>query len=73
MISMLALSVMPIDHGFEPERVKPMTIKLVFVASLLSTQHEGERAKTGWFIIRILCLSWATYLSVDSCFSELAL
>jgi hypothetical protein len=30
-------------------RVKPKTIKLVFVASPLSTQHYGERVKTGWF------------------------
>jgi hypothetical protein len=28
--------------------VKPKTIKLVFVAALLSTQHSGEREKTGW-------------------------
>jgi hypothetical protein len=53
---------MSIDCVFEPEGVKPKTIKLAFVASLLSTQHEGERAKTGWLIIRILCPSWAAYL-----------
>jgi hypothetical protein len=28
-----------VDRGFEPRRFKPKTIKLVFVASLLSTQH----------------------------------
>ena len=28
-----------VDHGFEPGRVKPKIIKLVFVASPLSTQH----------------------------------
>jgi len=32
-------------------------IKLVFVASSLSTQHSGERAKTGWLEIRIMCPS----------------
>ena len=37
MVSMLASSAA--DRGFEPK-----TIKLVFVASPLSTQHEGERA-----------------------------
>ena len=37
--------------------VKPKTIKLEFVASPLSTQHYGERAKTGWLRIRIMCLS----------------
>jgi hypothetical protein len=30
--------------GSSPGRVKPKTKKMVFVASLLSTQHEGERA-----------------------------
>jgi hypothetical protein len=28
-----------------PDRIKPKTIKLVFVASVLRTQHLGERAK----------------------------
>ena len=28
-----------VDHGFEPDRVKTKTIKLVFVASPLSTEH----------------------------------
>ena len=37
MVSMLACSV--IDLGFETDGVKPMIIKLEFVASLLSTQH----------------------------------
>ena len=30
-----------------PDWVKPKTIRLVFVASPLSTQHYGKRAKTG--------------------------
>ena len=37
MVSVLASSA--VDRGFEPDRVKPKTIKLVFVASPLSTQH----------------------------------
>jgi hypothetical protein len=37
MVSMLASSV--VDRGSSPGRVKPKSIKLVFVASLLSTQH----------------------------------
>ena len=41
--------------GLSPDRVKPKTIKLVFVASPLSTQHEGERAKTDWLGIGIMC------------------
>jgi hypothetical protein len=36
--------------------VKLKTIKLVFVASplIISTQHYGEGAKTGWIGIRIM-------------------
>jgi hypothetical protein len=37
MVSMLASSV--VDRGFESGLVKPKTIKLVFVASPLSTQQ----------------------------------
>jgi hypothetical protein len=51
------------------ERVSAKTIKLVFVASPLSTQHTGERAKTGWLGIRIMCPSGATCLPADCCFS----
>ena len=36
-VSVLASSA--VDRGFEPNRVKPMTITLVFVASLLTMQH----------------------------------
>jgi hypothetical protein len=56
-----------------PGRVKPKTIKLVCVASPLSMQHQGEKAKTGWFGIRIMCPSGATCLSADCRFSELPL
>jgi hypothetical protein len=37
-------------------------IKLVFVASLLSTHHQGERAKTSCLGIRIICLERYVYL-----------
>jgi len=37
LVSVLASS--EVGHGFEPRSVKPKTIKLVFVASPLSTQH----------------------------------
>jgi hypothetical protein len=60
MVSVLASSV--VDRRF-PGRVKSKTITLVFVASPLSTQHEGERVKTGWLGIRIMCPSGATCLS----------
>ena len=55
--------------GSSPNQVKPKTIKLVFVASLLSTHHWGERTKTGWLGISIM--SWETCLFMDFCFSEL--
>ena len=59
--------------GLSPDWVKPNTIKLVFVASPLSMQDQGERAKTGWLRIRVMCPSGMTYLPTDCCFSELAL
>ena len=71
MVSVLASSA--VDRGFEPGRVKPKTMKLVFVAFLQSTQHLGERTKTSWLGIRILCPSGASCLSADCCFSELAI
>ena len=55
MVNVLAPSV--VYRGFEPDRVKPKTIKLVFVASLLSTHHLGERARVGWLGIMIMCPS----------------
>ena len=39
--------------GSSSGRVKPKTIRLIFVTSSLSTQHYGESAKIGWFGIRI--------------------
>jgi hypothetical protein len=57
MVSLLALSV--VVRGFEPCLVKPKTIKLVFVASLLSTQPSVVRANTARFGIRSVCQSGA--------------
>ena len=37
-----------VDRWFELRSVKAKTIKLVFVASPLSLEHYGGRAKTGW-------------------------
>ena len=37
MVSVLTSSV--VDRWFNPDSVKPMTVKLVFVASLVSMQH----------------------------------
>jgi hypothetical protein len=46
---------------------------LVFVASPISTQHYGERAKIGWLGIIIMCPNGVTFLPADCCFSKLAL
>jgi len=37
MVSLLTSSA--VDRGFEPDQVKPKTMKSVFVASPLNTQH----------------------------------
>jgi len=44
-----------VDRGFE-------TIKLVFSASPLSTQHKEISAKTNWLRVGIMCPSVATYI-----------
>jgi len=62
-----------VDRGLKPDMAKPKTIKLVFVASLLSTHKKGEGAKTGWLGIKIMCPSGAMCISAHCCFSELAL
>ena len=61
MVSVLAS--IAVDRGFKPGRVKPKTIKLLFVASSLSKQHSGERANER------MCQSGATCLSADCCFT----
>jgi hypothetical protein len=48
-------------------------MKLAFVATSLSMQHSGERSKTGWLRIRIMCQTGATCLPPNCCFSEAAL
>jgi hypothetical protein len=34
--------------GLNINRIKPTTVILVFVASLLSMQNQGKRTKNGW-------------------------
>ena len=46
--------------------VKPKILKLVCVASPLSTQHYGLRAKTGWLGTTIICISRVACLSLES-------
>ena len=51
--------------------VKQKTMKLVFAASPLRTQHEGVRAKTNWLRIKIMCQSGATCLPIiEVCWSS---
>jgi hypothetical protein len=45
-----------------PNQVQQKTLKLVFVFSSLSMQHEGEREKIGWLEIRIMCPIGEKYL-----------
>jgi len=74
MINILASSA--VEHGFKGSssgQVKLNNIKLVFVVACLSMQHKGERAKTSWLRIRIICPNGASCLPVDCCFSALAL
>ena len=43
---MLALS--SVDHEFEPRLGQTKDLKLLFVASPLSTQRKGIKVKNGW-------------------------
>ena len=61
------------DQGSNPGWVKPKTLKLVFAASPLSTQHEGVRAKTDRLGVSIMCPSGVTCLPKDCYFSVVAL
>jgi len=70
---LVCLSRMQWIVGSSPGQVKQKATNLVFVASPLSTQHWGERAKNGWLRIRIMYPSGVTCLSADCCFSELTL
>ena len=72
MVSVLASSA--VDRGFEPRSGQSKDyIKLVFIASPLSTQHYGKTGKIGLLEIRIMCPSGVTCLTADCCISELAL
>ena len=71
MVSMLTSSV--VDCDLEPRSGQTKDYKITISGSPLSTQNQGERAKTGCFRIRIMCPSGARCLSADCCFSKLAL
>ena len=45
-----------LDSGLIPSRVKPMTLKLVFTASLLGVQHQrdsGENKLASLFVVSL--------------------
>ena len=60
MVSVLASNA--VDRGFEPRSGQTKDYKIYLVASPLSTQHYGERTKTGW--LGIMGPSGATCLPV---------
>ena len=54
--------------GLSPGWVKPKTIKLIFLASSISTQHKGVRTKTVDGLDTGQCVpSGATCLPADCC------
>ena len=72
MFSVLASSV--IDRGFEPQSDQTKDYKIgTYCFSAKHAAWLGERAKTGWFGIRIMFPGEATCQYADCCFSELAL
>ena len=70
MVSVRVCASSVVDRGSSPFREELMTIKFIFVASPLSTQHLGER---DWLArIGIMCPSGATCPPGDYGCSELA-
>ena len=69
MVSVLASRA--VDCGFVPQSGQAKDYKIGICC--FSTKHEALRTMAGWLRIRIMCLSEASCLSVDCCFSELAL
>ena len=71
MVSVLTTSA--VDRGFKPRSGQTQEYKIGICCFCAKNAALGERAKTGWLGIRIMCLSGETCLSVNCCFSELAL
>jgi hypothetical protein len=71
MVSVLTSST--VDCGYEPRSSQTKDYEIGICC--FSARHAalGEKAKTGWLGIRIMCQSGATCLPTDCCFSELAL
>jgi len=63
-----------VNRGFEPRSGQTKDYEIGICC--FSAKHAtflGERAKTSWLRMRIMCPSGVTCLSVDCCFRELAL
>ena len=58
--------------GLIPGNVIPKMIKRVVSASLLGTQHERDRERTGWLGVGIMVQMRYTCIPVALCLSELA-
>ena len=73
MVGVLSLSA--VYRGFEPRSgpTKDDKIGMCSFSAKYATYIYIERAKTGWLASTMLCPIGATCLSVDYCFSELAL
>jgi hypothetical protein len=73
MVSMLTLSV--VDRGFEPQlgQTKDYEISMCYFSAKQAVLRRKSKDLLHWLGIGIMCLSGATCLSVDCCFSELAL
>ena len=70
MVSVLASTA--VGRGLESRSGQTKDYKIGICC--FSTKHAAlRRAKTGWLGIRIMCLSGATCIPTDCCFSELAL
>ena len=71
MVSVLASSV--IDRRLESRSGQSKDYEIGICCFSAKQAVLRGKSKTGWLRIRILCLTGATYLSADCCFSELAL
>ena len=71
MVGVLASSA--VDRGFKILSGQTKDYTIGMCCSPLGTQHSGERTKTGWLGIRIMCPNGATCLPVDCSLSELVL
>ena len=60
-----------VNHGFKTQLCQTKDYKIGIYC--FSVKHGAFRSKTGWLGIIIICLSGSTCLTMDCCFSELAL